>query len=105
MCKQRFYPFLRGLRASHDLAPFLPEEYRPLVFDTKTPHSVNTFLVDGAVAGTWRVERTTRSATLTLTPFAPLPVRAGRELDGEARRLVRFLEPEAAAHRIQRRQA
>ena len=32
----------------------LPEQYRPLVFNTKTPHSVPTFLVDGAVAGTWR---------------------------------------------------
>jgi len=35
----------------------LPEEYRPLVFSTKTPHSVGTFLVDGAVAGTWRYDR------------------------------------------------
>lgn len=34
----------------------LPERYRPLVFNTKTPHSVPTFLVDGAVAGTWRYE-------------------------------------------------
>ena len=34
----------------------LPERYRPLVFSTKTPHSVGTFLVDGAVAGTWRYD-------------------------------------------------
>ena len=34
----------------------LPERFRPMVFDTKTPHSVPTFLVDGQVAGTWRVE-------------------------------------------------
>ena len=34
----------------------LPEEYRPRVFSTKTPHSVGTFLVDGAVAGTWRYD-------------------------------------------------
>ena len=31
----------------------LPERHRPLVFHTRTPHSVNTFLVDGSVAGTW----------------------------------------------------
>src|SRR5918994_5323105 len=35
----------------------LPEEYRPLVFNVKTPHSVNTFLIDGRVAGTWRYEQ------------------------------------------------
>jgi winged helix DNA-binding protein len=32
----------------------LPEPYRPLIFNTKMPQSVATFLVDGAVAGTWR---------------------------------------------------
>ena len=34
----------------------LPEPLRPAVFNTKTPHSVPTFLVDGQVAGTWRFE-------------------------------------------------
>ncbi len=32
----------------------LPEAYRSLVFNTKTPHSIPTFLVDGQVAGTGR---------------------------------------------------
>jgi hypothetical protein len=64
----------------------LPEEYRPLVFNTKTPHSVNTFLVDGRVAGTWRVE----GVKVKLEPFAPLPRPARRELEDEARRLAAF---------------
>jgi hypothetical protein len=34
----------------------LPEEHRPRIFHTKTPQSVPTFLVDGAVAGTWRYD-------------------------------------------------
>ncbi len=34
----------------------LPEKYRPRIFSTKMPQSVGTFLVDGAVAGTWRYE-------------------------------------------------
>ena len=34
----------------------LPERYRPLIFSTKMPQSVGTFLVDGAVAGTWRYD-------------------------------------------------
>jgi hypothetical protein len=78
----------------------LPEEYRPLVFNTKTPHSVNTFLVDGAVAGTWRVERSRDTATLTLKPFAPLPRGARDELRDEGERLVRFHAPEATVFRV-----
>jgi hypothetical protein len=65
----------------------LPEEYRPLVFNVKTPHSVNTFLVDGRVAGTWREE----GGKVKLEPFAPIPRRAKRELEDEARRLGRLL--------------
>jgi Winged helix DNA-binding domain len=64
----------------------LPEEYRPLVFNTKTPHSVNTFLVDGQVAGTWRYEK----GKVQLEPFGPLPRAARRELEGEAKRLAAF---------------
>jgi Winged helix DNA-binding domain len=64
----------------------LPEEYRPFVFNTKTPHSVNTFLVDGQVAGTWRYER----GKVELEPFAPLPRAARRELEDEAKRLAAF---------------
>jgi hypothetical protein len=78
----------------------LPEQYRPLVFDTKTPHSVPTFIVDGAVAGKWRVERAARAATLTLEPFAPVPRAAKRELLEEAERLVRFVEPDAGSHAV-----
>jgi Winged helix DNA-binding domain len=64
----------------------LPEEYRPLVFNVKTPHSVNTFLVDGQVAGTWRHEK----GKLELEPFAPVPRTARRDLQDEAKRLAAF---------------
>lgn len=64
----------------------LPEEYRPLVFNTKTPHSVNTFLVDGAVAGTWRYE----DGKIRLAPFDGVPRKAKPALDDEARRLAAF---------------
>src|SRR5437016_4640129 len=46
----------------------LPERYRARVFNTKTPHSVNTFLVDGQVAGAWRYEK----GRVKLTPFGRL---------------------------------
>jgi hypothetical protein len=64
----------------------VPEEYRPLVFNTKTPHSVPTFLVDGAVAGTWRYE----GDRIRWTPFAKLPRATRLELDEEAERLAAF---------------
>ena len=43
----------------------LPERFRSLIFNTKTPHSLNTFLVDGQVAGTWRFD----DGDIELTPF------------------------------------
>jgi hypothetical protein len=64
----------------------LPENYRPRVFSTKTPHSVGTFLVDGAVAGTWRPER----GRIVTKPFARLTRETKRELDDEADRLAAF---------------
>jgi Winged helix DNA-binding domain len=64
----------------------LPEEYRALVFNTKTPQSVPTFLVDGAVAGTWRYE----SGRVQLTPFDPLPRAARRDLADESQLLAAF---------------
>jgi hypothetical protein len=78
----------------------LPEEYRPLVFDTKTPHSTPTFLVDGSVAGKWKVESSRRKALLVLEPFAPLPAAARRGLREEAERLVLFHEPGALSHSV-----
>ena len=64
----------------------LPEAYRPRVFSTKTPHSVGTFLVDGAVAGTWRPERD----RIVTKPFKRLSRDAKRELDEETERLAEF---------------
>ncbi len=67
-------------------AQILPERHRPRVFDVKTPHSVNTFLVDGAVAGTWRYEQ----GRIALDPFERLDRAARREVDEEAERLAAF---------------
>jgi hypothetical protein len=64
----------------------LPERYRPRVFDTKTPHSVPTFIVDGQVAGTWRFEK----GAILIEPFARPSKQLRRELDDEAERLAAF---------------
>jgi hypothetical protein len=78
----------------------LPEEFRPLVFSTKTPQSTPTFLADGAVAGRWRVERSTRKATLVLEPFGRLPAAARRELKHEGEGLLRLVEWEAESYAV-----
>jgi len=62
----------------------LPEEYRPLVFSTKTPHSVNTFLVDGSVAGTWRYD----DGRVQLEPFGELDESTWEQLRDEAEALA-----------------
>ena len=64
----------------------LPEEHRSKIFNVKTPQSVNAFLVDGAVAGTWRHER----GRIELSPFERLDRTTRRELDEEAERLAAF---------------
>ena len=63
----------------------LPERYRALVFSTRTPHSIGTFLVDGQVAGTWRYD-----TKVEAKPFAPLGRAVTKELKHEAHLLTRF---------------
>lgn len=64
----------------------MPEQYRPIVFNTKTPQSVPVFLIDGAVAGTWRYE----AGRVRVDPFEPVPRTVRRELDDEAEALAAF---------------
>jgi len=64
----------------------LPEKHRALVFSTKTPQSVGTFLVDGAVAGTWRHD----AGRVETKAFERLDRAALREVREEADRLAAF---------------
>jgi Winged helix DNA-binding domain len=64
----------------------LPEEHRPKLFSIKTPTSFPTFLVDGAVAGTWRHE----DGEVALNPFAPLAAADEAAVREEAARLAAF---------------
>jgi hypothetical protein len=62
----------------------LPERFRPLIFHTKNPQSSPTFLVDGEVAGTWRLD----GGGFRAEPFEPLPDAALREVRAEGERLA-----------------
>ena len=61
----------------------LPEAFRPRLFSTKTPHSFNTFLLDGQVAGTWRFD----DGEIRLGPFRRLTPAERTALEDEAHRL------------------
>jgi hypothetical protein len=64
----------------------IAEEYRSIIFNTKVPQSMPTFLVDGTVAGTWKYE----GNKIQLSPFAPIPRKWKRQLEEEARALAAF---------------
>jgi len=84
----RFLPTWDATLLAHTRrTQILPEEHRSVIFNTKSPQSFPTFLVDGAVAGTWRQ----KGAKLRLEPFAPLPRAHRRELEDEAAKLAGFL--------------
>jgi Winged helix DNA-binding domain len=69
-----------------DRTRVLPEPYRRVVIKSNGDVA-QTFLVDGFVAGTWRVE----DGRVVAEPFAPLPASTTREVAGEAERLEAFL--------------
>jgi hypothetical protein len=52
-----------------------------------------TYLVDGFVAGAWKVETAKKVATIVIEPFDPVAKASRAALEEEADRLVRFLEP------------
>jgi winged helix DNA-binding protein len=74
------------LLAWADRTRILPEQYRKTVI-RMNGDVAQTFLVDGFVAGMWRVEK----GRVVLEPFAKLSRSARHELEEEGRRLEAFL--------------
>jgi hypothetical protein len=65
-------------------ANVLPERFRERVFHVRMPQSVPTFLVDGAVAGTWRHD----DGRVTFDPFERLDRATLRALGDEGERMA-----------------
>lgn len=90
----RFVADFDNLVLGHaDRTRVIADAHRPVVV-TKNGLVLPTILVDGFVAGTWKTAATRKLATLTISPFAPLPDRARQELAAEAEGLLRFIHPE-----------
>lgn len=64
----------------------LPEDLRPRVFHTKSPHGTATFLVDGTVVGAWRPA----DNSIALEPYGHLDPATRPAVDQEADRLAAF---------------
>jgi DNA glycosylase AlkZ-like len=74
------------LLAFADRTRVLPEQYRKTVI-RQNGDVAQTFLVDGFVAGMWRVD----GGRVVIEPFAPLSRAIRRELEDETARLEAFL--------------
>jgi hypothetical protein len=59
-----------------------------------------TILVDGFVAGVWKVEKTKTSSALVITPFEKLSKQIQKQLTEEGEPLLRFIEPDAKSYAV-----
>jgi hypothetical protein len=84
----RFLPMWDSTLLAHaDRRRILPEPYRTTVI-LRNGDVLQTFLVDGFAAGTWKIE----DGKVAITPFGPLPRDVRRELETEGRALAAFYE-------------
>jgi Winged helix DNA-binding domain len=61
----------------------------------------SALLVDGFVAGAWRLVRDRKAATLTVRPLSPLATRDRAAVEQEGERLLDFLAPDAGTREVQ----
>lgn len=95
-----FLPEFDNLILSHDdRRRVLPADYHKDVFLTAARVRA-TFLVDGFVAGAWKIERSKKLTRLVIEPFAPLADDIRKELVAEGERLLRWAEDEAKDYEV-----
>jgi hypothetical protein len=91
----RFLPDYDNLVLAHaDRTRVVPDAHRPRLA-TKNLQVPATFLVDGFVAGSWKIERARSAAALVATPFETLSRKTRTELIEEGTALLRFAESDA----------
>ncbi len=94
----RFLPDFDNAVMGHlDRRRIIANEDKPFVFREGLVVA-RTYLVDGRVAGTWRVDATKKRATLVIEPITAPKKKTKSAIEEEAEPLIRFLEPEAKAH-------
>jgi hypothetical protein len=94
-------PFDNLVLSHADATRVLPAEHRPKVM-TQNGLIAGMVLIDGFVAGNWRIKATKKLATLSVATFGPKAYRKKDQAviarDGD--RLLRFAAPEAAVREV-----
>ena len=94
----RLLPDFDGAVLGHqDRSRIIPSEHALKAATTKNLLVPPLVLVDGFVAGTWKLEVKRRIATVTIIPFANLPAQDRHALEAEALDLARTFEPGSTA--------
>ena len=78
----------------------LPDALAPSVVRKSHGDILPTFTVDGWIAGTWSTVAERSGATIELRAMRSLDAADRRAVADEAERLIRFVEPTAAEHRV-----
>jgi hypothetical protein len=78
----------------------VPDELRDVVYERRNLQIRPTFLVDGLVAGIWKLETRRRVATVTLDSKVKLKASTRKELVAEAERVARALHPDAKGYEV-----
>ncbi|MBT2511684.1 AlkZ family DNA glycosylase [Streptomyces sp. ISL-98] len=95
----RFLPEYDNLLFSHaDRTRVVPAEYRGRTWNNNQGYS--TLLVDGFLAGIWRLDETKDAAVVTVEPFGTLTRTQRAEVTEEAERLLGMMTPAAAGHDV-----
>ncbi len=82
-----------------DRSRIISDQYRRRLF-TRNGIFPGTVLIDGFVAGMWRVSRSRGTAALTVELFAPVPGALREEIAREGERLLAFGATESEDHDI-----
>lgn len=97
----RFVPEYDNLVISHaDRTRVLADDDYSKVF-LSAGRVLGTILVDGFVAGTWKVEKAKKRAALVISPFRPLAEQDRAALLAEGQALIRFIEDGAEVFDVQ----
>jgi hypothetical protein len=93
----RFLPEYDSVMIAHaDRSRIVDDKFRKVLI-TRNLIVPATFLIDGRIAGTWKLERKKNAVTLTLAPFVALKKAAAAALKDEGEALARFVEPGATS--------
>lgn len=96
----RFLPDYDNVMLAHvDRTRIVPAAHKARLATTNL-RVVATFLVDGFVAGAWRISRARSAALLELEPFESFSRAVRADLTREGTGLLRFAEPEAGSHEV-----